>query len=72
MLTVGSPDLDSPPESRAKRLYEWVAFLDQSAVVIAIQVPRHIDAYRMFETLNDRGLRASQIDICLRAHEDEE
>ena len=32
-------------------------------MVIAIKVPDHINAYTMFETLNDRGLRASQTDI---------
>ncbi len=32
-------------------------------MVISIRVPDHINAYTMFETLNDRGLRASQTDI---------
>lgn len=52
-----------PKQERSKRLFEWIRFLSKSVVVIVIQVPRHIDAYKMFETLNDRGLRASQIDI---------
>jgi hypothetical protein len=48
---------------KAKTLYNWVKFLRDSAMVIAIRVPDHINAYTMFETLNDRGLRASQTDI---------
>jgi len=36
-------------------------------LVIAVKVPKDIDAYKMFETLNDRGLRASQVDI-LKSH----
>lgn len=48
---------------RAKELYRWVKFLREAAMVIAIRVPDHINAYTMFETLNDRGLRASQTDI---------
>ncbi|MDQ7246273.1 DUF262 domain-containing protein [Dongia sedimenti] len=46
-----------------KRLYDWIAFLRESAVIIEIKVPDHFNAYTLFETLNDRGLRASQADI---------
>jgi len=53
----------SKPADKAKALYTWIKFLRESAMVIAIRVPDHINAYRMFETLNDRGLRASQTDI---------
>lgn len=48
---------------QAKRLYEWISFLRESAVIIEIKVPDHFNAYTLFETLNDRGLRASQADI---------
>jgi uncharacterized protein with ParB-like and HNH nuclease domain len=40
-----------------------VDFLSSRVIVIAIIAPTDTDAYRMFETLNDRGLRASQADI---------
>jgi hypothetical protein len=53
----------SKTADRAKALYGWIKFLRESAMVIAIRVPDHINAYTMFETLNDRGLRASQTDI---------
>lgn len=46
-----------------KRLYEWVAFLREGAKIIEIKVPDEFNAFTLFETLNDRGLRASQADI---------
>lgn len=53
-----------PTKDKAERLYEWIEFLRDSALVVAITVPSHIsDSFRMFETLNARGLRASQVDI---------
>jgi len=49
---------------KTKRLYDFVDFLDQSAVVVVISVPGDVgNAFTMFETLNARGLRASQVDI---------
>ncbi len=48
---------------QAKRLYEWIAFLRENAIIIEIKVPDSFNAYTLFETLNDRGLRASQADI---------
>lgn len=53
----------SKTETQARELYRWVDFLEHNAMVIAIRVPDTINAYTMFETLNDRGLRASQTDI---------
>ena len=51
-------------KDKANRLYEWVQFLKDNALVVSITVPAHIsDAFRMFETLNARGLQASQVDI---------
>jgi hypothetical protein len=47
----------------AKRLFTWIDFLRNKAMLIVIRVPKYLDAYKMFETLNDRGLRASQIDL---------
>ena len=45
------------------RLNAWVTFLESSARVVLLKVPDGSDAYRMFETLNDRGLRTSQADL---------
>jgi hypothetical protein len=53
-----------PAKDKATRLYEWIEFLKTNALVVTITVPAHIsDAFRMFETLNARGLQASQVDI---------
>lgn len=44
-------------------LLEWIDFLQKRVIVIVITAAEDVDAYKMFETLNDRGLKASQIDI---------
>ena len=41
----------------------WLDFVEQAAQVILVQVPSEANAYQMFETLNDRGLRTSQADL---------
>ncbi|HEX5760820.1 MAG TPA: DUF262 domain-containing protein [Thermoanaerobaculia bacterium] len=48
---------------RATRLLAWVRYIKDNATVIVVEVPDDVGAFRMFETLNDRGLRASQADI---------
>src|SRR5450759_8897 len=45
------------------RLLEWRKFLLESANVICLRVPNAQDAFVMFETLNDRGLKTSQADL---------
>ena len=52
-----------PPAAHADHLLRWVRFIENGALVIVVTVADEIGAYRMFETLNDRGLRASQADI---------
>lgn len=47
----------------ADLLNRWIAFIQYRAVVVLLRVPAERDAYRMFETLNDRGLRTSQADL---------
>jgi uncharacterized protein DUF262/uncharacterized protein DUF1524 len=49
--------------AHSDRLIELIEFIDQGAQVIALRVPDHINAFVMFETLNDRGLKASQADL---------
>ena len=44
-------------------LNDWVTFLDESATVVLLRVYDDANAYRMFETLNDRGLKTSQADL---------
>lgn len=44
-------------------LNRWADFLETKAFVILLRVPNASNAYRMFETLNDRGKRTSQSDL---------
>lgn len=44
-------------------LDKWIRFVEHSATVILLKVPNDVNAYKMFETLNDRGLRTSQADL---------
>jgi Protein of unknown function DUF262/Protein of unknown function (DUF1524) len=44
-------------------LNRWISFMESRAFAILLRVPNDADAYRMFETLNDRGLRTSQSDL---------
>ena len=52
-----------PAEARVDRLLKWVSFIRNSANVIVVRVSDELGAYRIFETLNDRGLRAGQADL---------
>ncbi len=45
------------------RLIDWVDFLVKKARVIRIQVPDGANAFRIFETLNDRGLKLALSDL---------
>lgn len=51
------------PSAKTTRLLEWVKFVRTGAQVIVLRVPDHLNAFMMFETLNDRGLKASQADL---------
>lgn len=44
-------------------LNNWVEFLEDKATIVLLIVSDDANAYRMFETLNDRGLRVSQADL---------
>jgi hypothetical protein len=50
-------------DSRVGKLIDWVDFIRVNAKVILVKVPDHINAFTMFETLNDRGLRIAQSDL---------
>jgi hypothetical protein len=51
------------PETAKAQLREWLEFLDTKAVVIWVEVPDDRAAYTIFETMNDRGLDLSAIDL---------
>jgi hypothetical protein len=44
-------------------LNRWISFIEYNALAVLLSVPDDANAYRMFETLNDRGLRTSQADL---------
>lgn len=44
-------------------LNKWINFVESSAEVIHLQVPSDGNAFKMFETLNDRGLKTTQADL---------
>ena len=51
------------PKDHGDALNRWVSFLEYQATVILLRVPSSSNAYRMFETLNDRGIKVSQSDL---------
>lgn len=44
-------------------LNRWVRYIEHGARIILLEVPTGANAYKMFETLNDRGLKTSQADL---------
>ncbi len=52
-----------PITAHSDHLVKWSKFIESSATVVVVTAPDEIGAFRIFETLNDRGLRASQADI---------
>jgi Protein of unknown function DUF262/Protein of unknown function (DUF1524) len=48
---------------RAAQLARWVRFIKERTHMIAVTVLDENQAFRLFETLNDRGVKASQVDI---------
>lgn len=51
------------PAPKTATLQRWVKFIRDGAEIIVLRVPDHLNAFVMFETLNDRGLKASQADL---------
>jgi hypothetical protein len=52
-----------PHAKRMKLLQDWLLFLESGARVIWVEVGDQPTAYRVFETMNDRGLRLSEADL---------
>jgi hypothetical protein len=48
---------------RPQILVRWVLFLKEKTTLVAVTVPDENQAFRLFETLNDRGVKAGQVDI---------
>lgn len=47
----------------AKRLYSLARFLETKLKVVAVEVSSEVDAYVLFEALNDRGVALSALDL---------
>jgi hypothetical protein len=50
-------------ENRISMLNTWSSFIQTSAEIILLTAPDDVNAFVMFETLNDRGLRTTQADL---------
>jgi len=50
-------------QAHGDTLTKWIDFIESDAEVILFRVPTEANAYKMFETLNDRGLRTTQADL---------
>lgn len=50
-------------KDQADQLNKWIDFIEHKAVVMLVTVSDKTNAYKMFETLNDRGLKTSQADL---------
>jgi uncharacterized protein with ParB-like and HNH nuclease domain len=48
---------------RVDHIIEWNDFLEQQATVVLLTTSNKSQAFKMFETLNDRGLGTSQADL---------
>jgi hypothetical protein len=51
------------PKDHGDALNKWIRFVEHAAQAILLKVPSDVNAYKMFETLNDRGLKTSQADL---------
>jgi uncharacterized protein DUF262/uncharacterized protein DUF1524 len=58
-------DITSPlqPPERISLLHKWLDYLESGARVIWVEVEDQKTAYRIFETMNDRGLKLSAADL---------
>lgn len=52
-----------PSSDKAALLHRWLDFLKRGARVIWVEVADQRTAYRVFETMNDRGLKLSAADL---------
>ncbi|MBI1684880.1 DUF262 domain-containing protein [Caulobacter hibisci] len=60
LITVVKPIAES---ERPKVFVRWMNFIEHKARAILLIVPDSANAFKMFETLNDRGLKVSQSDL---------
>lgn len=51
------------PNDHGDKLIKWIQYIKESAEVILMRMPLGYNAYKTFETLNDRGLGTTQADM---------
>jgi Protein of unknown function DUF262/Protein of unknown function (DUF1524) len=51
------------PANAKKVFHDWMEYLDTNAKIVMLTVSDEENAFLMFETLNDRGLKTSQVDL---------
>lgn len=57
-------NFENQGEEYAKsHLNDWIDYLEKKANVVMLTVSNADNAFKMFETLNDRGLKTSQVDL---------
>jgi len=54
---------ENPPSDGAERLFELVRYFEDSVKIVRLAVQSEANAYTVFETLNDRGLDLSVLDL---------
>ncbi|MFA9479424.1 DUF262 domain-containing protein [Phycisphaerales bacterium AB-hyl4] len=54
---------ETKPDRQIENIRSWITYLTKSAQVIVVIVPDAAKAFSIFETLNDRGLKLSQLDL---------
>jgi len=52
-----------PADVQVETLHKWLDYLEHAAKVIWVEVQDQPTAYRIFETMNDRGLKLSAADL---------
>ena len=50
-------------KNRVAQLKQWIDFIEKTAQIILLTAADDLNAFVMFETLNDRGLRVAQSDL---------
>jgi hypothetical protein len=62
-VLVGNLVKDQNERNAKAVLLSWLTFIDDNAKIMLLTVPNETNAFMMFETLNDRGLKTSQADL---------
>lgn len=62
-LFAGENEAGDGGSDRVSKIYGLARFLDSRLKVVAVEVSSDVDAYVLFESLNDRGIALSALDL---------